>query len=167
MFCRHSLSCRLMRPAAFALCLALFTLGKAVPTATAADAKDDAIQKLEEQLRRATDRIDELQKMQKQDKEENARLREESACCARMQPIELAALLEKAKTENAKVTLEALRQRQVADVEKKRAEELAAVLADTAKALEKERARAEATRQEAEVQRAVAEKSAPPRARPL
>jgi hypothetical protein len=63
------------RAAARTLFAALLCLGWMTPHA-AADEKDDTIRKLEEQLRRATDRIDDLLKTQKLEREESAKQRE-------------------------------------------------------------------------------------------
>jgi hypothetical protein len=61
--------------AACSLFAAVLCLGWTV-TPAAADEKDDTIRKLEEQLRRATDRIDELLKTQKLEREESAKQRD-------------------------------------------------------------------------------------------
>ena len=69
----HTLARRL---SALLFCGVIFALGAWVPSTSAAEPKSEAVRKLEEQLRRATDRIDDLLKEQQKERDESNRLRD-------------------------------------------------------------------------------------------
>jgi hypothetical protein len=157
---------RLVARAAILIGFALVASGAAVPTARA-DEKDDAIRKLEAQLRQATDQIEALVKQQKLARDENARLRAgaedllKDLAVAKNEAAQQAAaaaerlVAEKKRSDDLAARTEVDRKQLLQVLEKDRALLLAA-----REALEKERQLALAARDEARVQAAVAEKNA-------
>jgi hypothetical protein len=146
---------RVVRLVAASCALALLGLGR-VPSACAQDQKDDAIRKLEEQLRKATERLDELQK-------ENAKLRDMAEELRRAVDLERKKAADQLagatdRVVKAIAAVEAIKKdaARVRDENKKLLQKIEEEKTQALQALADEAVRVQAARKEAQVQAAVA-----------